>query len=112
MSLFQCQHCGCCDNTALSAQGCDSFMMDLYSWTGIENRKGKKLCSACAPTRYEDRRPTKLGKWHDKFSRVFLPLGMFVTNHEGNLAHRETGDTHYRKYALEQSAKETKDVLP
>jgi hypothetical protein len=25
---------------------------------------------------------------------------MFITNHVGNLAHKQTGDTDFRKYAL------------
>ena len=33
MSLFQCQVCGCCENTALSGQGCDGFVEDFYNWT-------------------------------------------------------------------------------
>lgn len=85
MSLFQCQHCGCKENTALSGQGCDSFTVDWYSWNGIEDRKGKKLCSACAPTKYEDGTPTKFGKWHGEFERVFLPMGMYKTGPDGNL---------------------------
>ena len=101
MSLFQCGHCGCCENTAMSGQGCDSFTVDWYDWTGIEDRKGKKLCSACAPTKYaECQGATEFGKWHGQFDRVFLPMGKFRTNHEGNIEHVETGDTNFRKYAI------------
>lgn len=85
MSLFQCQVCGCKENTALSSQGCDGFTVDWYDWTGIEDRKGKKCCSACAPTKYEDGTPTPYGKWHGEFERVFLPLGMYRTDRQGNL---------------------------
>ena len=45
MSLFQCQHCGCRENTALAAQGCDGYAESFFDWTGLEDRKGKKLCS-------------------------------------------------------------------
>lgn len=86
MSLFQCENCGCCENTAL----CN------YHW-----RKYKKLplvCSAC-----DDDRELSDGEWHGRFERVFLPPGMFVTNHEGNLAHRDTGDTDFTKYAVESN---------
>jgi hypothetical protein len=100
VSLFQCQHCGCCENTALACQGCDGYAETFFDWTGIEDRKGKKLCSACAPTRYSEGEPTKLGKWHDEFPRVFLPLGMFRTARNGNLEHVETGDQDFRKYAV------------
>jgi hypothetical protein len=99
MSLFQCQRCGCCDNTAL-AEGRPESTSDFYDWTGIEDRKGKRLCSACAPTKYSDGTPTEFGAWHGKFPRTLLPLGMFRTNKVGNLAHIDTGDEDYRKYAI------------
>lgn len=100
MSLFQCGHCGCKENTALAAQGCDGFTVDWYDWTGIEDRKGKKLCSACGPARFIDGTPTGRGVWHGEFDRVFLPSGLFKTNHEGNLEHIITGSTNCREYAL------------
>lgn len=99
MSLFQCERCGCRENTALSAQGF-RVMADCFSWAGIEDRKGKLLCSACGPTEYSDGELTEFGKWHGKFDRLFLPLGMFKTNREGNLEHIETCDTDCRKYAV------------
>lgn len=101
MSLFQCEHCGCCENTALSGQGCGGFTVKWYDWTGIEDRKGKKLCSACGPTKYKDGTPTEFGEWHGQFPRTFLPMGMFFTNREGNLAHMGTKETNFRKYAIE-----------
>ena len=102
MSLFQCQRCGCCENTALSCQGCNGYAETFFDWTGIEDRKGLKLCSACAPTRFasESDGATKFGKWHGEFDRVFLPLGKFKTNREGNLEHIETGSTKFRDYAI------------
>jgi len=102
MSLFQCGHCGCCENTALSGQGCDAYAEKFYDWTGLENRKGKKLCSACAPTRYRDGTPTEFGVWHGQFDRTFLPRGKFRTARNGNLEHIESGDQDFRKYAIEQ----------
>ena len=51
-------------------------------WRGVES-KPWMLCSACDPD---------IGKWHDRFPRHFLPKGMFVTNKQGNLAHKDTGD--------------------
>lgn len=85
MSLFQCQHCGCKENTALACQGCNEFAETFFDWTGFEDRRGKKLCSACAPTKYDDGTPSCLGKWHGQFERVFLPMGMYRTNRVGNL---------------------------
>ncbi len=100
MSLYQCERCGCCENTALACQGCDGHAETFFDWAGFEDRRGKKLCSACAPTKLTDGTPSELGEWHGVFPRVFLPLGMFRMNREGNLAHIETGETDYRKYAL------------
>jgi hypothetical protein len=85
MSLFQCQHCGCKENTALACQGCTGFAETFFDWTGFEDRRGKKLCSACAPTKYSDGTSSGLGKWHGVFERVFLPMGMFRTDRKGNL---------------------------
>lgn len=102
MSLFQCEVCGCCENTALSWQGFRMFSDEL-DWNYAPEREGKLLCSACGPKHFKNGEPTNCGRWHDKFERVFLPLGMFVTNCRGNLAHAETGDENYRAYALEVS---------
>jgi hypothetical protein len=85
MSLFQCQHCGCKENTALACQGFAGFQEQFFDWTGIEDRKGKKLCSACGPTKYSDGAPTHYGKWHGLFERVYLPMGQYQTDRKGNL---------------------------
>lgn len=100
MSLFQCQHCGCCENTALSYQDC--ALVEVYDWSYAPERQGLRLCSACRPTHYRDGSPTGMGQWHDEFSRVFLPKDMFHTNRVGNLAHNETGDENFRAYAIKQ----------
>lgn len=101
MSLFQCDNCGCCENTALSSQGCNGFFEKLFDWSYAPERKGMRLCSACAPVKYRDGTSTEFGEWHRVFHRVYLPKGMFVTNSVGNLAHRDTGDEDYMKYAKE-----------
>ena len=85
MSLFQCEHCGCRENTALAGHGCNGYAESFYDWTGLEDRRGKKLCSACAPTKFSDGTPTRLGKWHGEFERVFLPMGAYRTDRFGNL---------------------------
>ena len=102
MSLFQCENCGCCENTACSMQGFDDWG-GWFDWTGIEELKGKKLCSACGPALLSDgdETPNK-GLWHGEFDRVFLPMGKFKTNGRGNLEHVETGGTDYRSYAIER----------
>jgi hypothetical protein len=85
MSLFQCEACGCRENTAT----CNYWLHD----NDDSACRGKKLCSACDPD---------IGKWHGQFARVFLPLGMFETNCVGDLAHKETGDENVHAYAIEQ----------
>ncbi|MDV1094966.1 hypothetical protein RZQ20_22130 [Raoultella ornithinolytica] len=100
MSLFQCDNCGCCENTALSSQGFKGVFAQMFDWRYAPERKGKKLCSACGPTHYRDGRKTEYGQWHDVFPRVFLPKGMFYTNDLGNLAHRLTGSEDYQCWAL------------
>lgn len=101
MSLFQCQHCGCCENTALSWQGFSGpFKDEDFDWSGIEERRGKKLCSACGPAKFKSGESTECGKWHDHFARTYLTIGMFRTAQNGNLEHVETGDQDFRKYAI------------
>jgi hypothetical protein len=102
MSLFQCEVCGCCENTALSFQGCSGYAETFFDWTGFESVKGKKLCSACAPTKYKDGTPTEFGKWHGEFDRTYLPKGVFFTNKVGNLEHKETGSVKFHEYAIKE----------
>jgi hypothetical protein len=99
MSLYQCEECGCQENTACGHYWCAS-RVDSYNWEGIENRKGKKLCSVCGPTLYSDGSQTKFGVWHRRFKRIMLPIGQFKTNSQGNLEHIETGSTNIAKHAL------------
>ena len=100
MSLYQCEHCGCCENTALGHYWIAKHEPELFDWTGIENRRGKYLCSACAPARFADGSKTGHGEWHGQFARTFLPVGMFKTNRRGNLEHIETGSEDFRRYAI------------
>ena len=103
MSLFQCDNCGCVENTAVSLQGIGKYMADDFDWTGKEELKGKRLCSDCGPTHFIDGGITGLGKWHGQFKRTFLPMGEFKTNRVGNLEHIETGDTDYSKFELNRN---------
>lgn len=103
MSLFQCENCGCCENTALASQGF-KVLVDIYDWTRIEDRKGKLLCSACGPEKYMDGKPTLHGVWHNEFDRVFLPKGEFQTNRQGNLEHIKTGSIDFKKFDTEMGA--------
>lgn len=109
MSLYQCEHCGCCENTALGHYW-DADNPEDYDWGGIEGRKDERLCSACGPKFYRDGRSTGMGQWHGQFERVFLPRGKFKTNKRGNLEHIETGSEDFRQYAIaaSQAAEERK----
>ena len=99
MSLFQCEVCGCCENTALACQGF-VYMADCFDWAYAPEREGKRLCSACGPVSYKTEGPTEYGKWHDQFERIYLPLGMFRTNERGNLSHIETGSEDFKAHAI------------
>jgi hypothetical protein len=100
VSLYQCEHCGCCENTALGMQ--PATPPKWFDWTGIEDRRGKHLCSACMPELYsKGERVSKAGGWHGQFDRVFLPKGKFRTNRVGNLEHIETGSEDFRAHALQ-----------
>lgn len=104
MSLFQCEKCGCCENTAMAPH--TKYLPELYDWRGYEDLKGLELCSACGPCHFSDgTRAKDYGKWHGVFPRVFLPKGKFNTNQEGNLAHIDTGVTDFRQYKLDSEEK-------
>ena len=105
MSLFQCENCGCVENTALSCQGFTGYPEQWFDWSYAPNLKGKSLCSACGPAKHSDGSETEYGKWHNKFKRIFLPKGMFKTNRVGNLEHIETGDENYHKYEIPEPGK-------
>lgn len=97
MSLFQCEHCGCVENTALAAQGFKGIMQDIFDWSYAPKREGLRLCSACGPTHYRDGKPTKFGKWHNEFVREYLPIGHYETCPAGNLRHVVTGEAPQEK---------------
>ena len=111
MSIFQCQNCGCAENTACSNQGFVEFSAqgNLYDWSYAPDRKGLLLCRACGPTKYASGKLMgdceswgKYGEWHNRFERRYLPLGSCFTNDDGNLEHKETGlvgNELYRKLA-------------
>lgn len=99
MSLFQCEVCGCCENTALSMQGFKGIT-ECYDWSYAPEREGKRICSACGPIKHKNGTPSHFGEWHGRFDRVFLPLGQFTTNRVGNLEHIETGSEDFRAFAI------------
>lgn len=100
MALFQCEVCGCVENTALASQGFTGWAQKLYDWSYAPERKGMKICSACGPTHYVDGNLSRFGYWHHNFQRDFLPLGEWEM-HEGNLRHKGTGATCCHPYYCE-----------
>ena len=100
MSLFQCEKCGCCENTALAAQGFKP-MAHLFDWSYSPELNGMLICSACGPLKYHDGNKTEFGKWHGVFERVYLPKGDFHTNDQGNLEHTASGSTDFQLFAVQ-----------
>lgn len=80
MSLYQCEKCGCIENTACG----------WYWYTDCAGPEfDKKLCSACAPTHFDDGSRTELGEWHGKFERKYHPLGTMETDPQGNIRRKK-----------------------
>ena len=102
MSLFQCENCGCVENTAVSMQGF-KYTPDWFCWDYNPKLKGKLLCSACGPAKHSDGTESEFGQWHDVFDRKYLPMGMFKTNRVGNLVHIETGEEDYTMHVTKCS---------
>lgn len=126
MSLFQCDRCGCLENTSCTGGYWTMKLVEDYPEVAASYRKVLGLapdepfgayCSVCDPAWFDARghygigpRPKQYkdsmgigdgeGKWHGKFERIFLPKGKFHTNDDGNLAHIETLDTDIDKYVL------------
>lgn len=98
MSLFQCDVCGCVENTNLSFCGFSTAFASLFNWDYAPERRGKKLCSACGPHLHSDGNKARhhngdpYGVWHNRFERTYLPLGMFITDQVGNLVRKRTGE--------------------
>ena len=118
MSLFQCDKCGCVENTACSDGG---YMIkylitkerkpEVYkSYKKVlgltEEDEFGKYCCVCNPVWFADNRQYGIGEnpnkkeWHNKFERIFLPKGEWITNKVGNLEHKITGEQDYYKYVI------------
>lgn len=103
MSIFQCERCGCVDNTACGV-GMFYHAPSSFDWSYAPEREGMKLCSACGPTHLKGGHPTITeGKWHDLFKRVFLPMGLYVTNQHGNLVTIDKGNPKYTRHQLHRA---------
>ena len=90
MPQFQCDLCGCVENTALSfcsispPFASDEEELNRYrELVGLKpGEKFGRYCSECCPS--GDR------KWHGLFDRVYLPKGKFETDPKGGLWHKVT----------------------
>ena len=112
MSLFQCENCGCIENTALTGLPA-KYIPELFDWEGIEERKGRMLCCVCMPLKFRNGEKVEMaGKWHNHFERIFLEKGQWITNSKGNLENIKTGETDFRKYSLIESTKNGKRIPP
>lgn len=100
MGSFICENCNCVENTACAPGPRGARKPELYDWSGIESLKGLCLCSACAPTHFNNGVPTKWGKWHNRFTRYYLDPKLFIRNSVGLLEHKETGETDLRPYYI------------
>lgn len=81
MSIYQCDTCGCLDNTALT-WWCLKCKPDLWHRSELN---GKALCSACTPKVFKNGDPTGLGKWHGQFERRFFLIGSLYTGPNGGV---------------------------
>lgn len=67
MPLYQCEKCGCAENTALG------LFWTRHHEMWPEEYRGKALCSECGPPfmieRNGLRTPTDMGKWHGQFEK-------------------------------------------
>ncbi len=100
MGLYQCDKCGCVDNTSVSKCSVPeaNYFIHGAQLTECRQKLGLKddqklgrYCSACCPLQ---------GKWHGQFDRIFLPPGEFETGPTGNLRHKKTHDEDFMKYAI------------
>jgi len=71
MSLYQCEKCGCVENTATGF----FYGKDDARWP--DDVRGKALCSACAPSNEPDGTATEFGVWHGQFPRRSA-IGMLI----------------------------------
>lgn len=127
MSWFQCEKCGCKENTAVTKCSHAAYKMNLelerdpchlalLSYKKILGLRSDQefghYCSVCCPVwRNGDGEygigpnPNPIpgcGQWHNKFERIFLPKEKFKADRRGNLIHTETLDPDIKKWKLDK----------
>lgn len=83
MSLYQCEKCGCVENTACGFYHCSNS--DLFCDYQEGTKKGMKLCCECGPLKLTNGKPTGYGKWHDCFVKAIYPFNSLYTDDDGNV---------------------------
>jgi hypothetical protein len=90
MSLFQCDNCGCVENTALTFGYIGWTRKDGWQAEEREQRGlaiGGKYCSVCWG-----------GEWHGRFERQFFVKGKLHTDHNGNI-----NPPDYQKFLVQEA---------
>lgn len=97
MALFQCDECGCVENTA-HGQCRRRNSKNLV----ISKDLGRYLCSADThPTFPSGANNPKGGRWHNYFRRDFLEIGKWKMDPDGyGLIHKETGVTNWQDHII------------
>ena len=96
MGRFQCEECGCVENTATSG-----YSVRNRPNCTIESELGKLLCSACAHPFYPNgSKKLFTGGWHNRFGRYYLPKGEWKMDSVGTLRHKVTGETDWGPHVL------------
>ena len=96
MSLYQCEKCGCVENTACGHYWSAIFGREMFS--DYQNGTNEKmlLCSACGPLKFKNGESTDFGKWHGIFRQRFFELNSLYTDGSGNVRFKGT-DTYPTK---------------
>lgn len=76
MPIFQCQKCGCVENTALSGFWLRDMRFLRAKREGREVEKGPALCSACDP---------EIGVWHGEFEQLAATSFGYILGEDGFL---------------------------
>jgi hypothetical protein len=139
MSLFQCDICGCIDNTTTSNMGgydLNIFLRDVDSKEAVKSykkvlglkpdEKFGKYCCIHSPVWFKEqklgigKKPEDQKVWHNKFDRKFLPKGEWETVSDGNLQHKIYGkiltdsfesEKEYDEISKEASNKYLRDTI-
>lgn len=118
MSLFQCDRCGCVENTALSEGGYlisglvtedepPEIVKSYKAAVGLkEEEPFGNYCCVCCPMQFDKKGEFKIfeekdrRQWHSDFPRTFLAKGEWETDERGNLRNKKTGQVGWKGQAV------------